>query len=91
MQIIIRRSADSTHSGNYHKRDVFGKCWTGWVDSFDQVLRYECKQECVREYTNVGTYIDDKLKNGQQIVCVLSDDRQYTVDEYKDLYPEYFI
>ena len=91
MYAIIKRNKDSTSSGSYHKRDVLGKRWTGWVDSFDQVVKAECTIRCIREYTDTGDYVQDKVQNGQHIVCMVDNDTQYSVTEFRDLYPEHFI
>ena len=91
MYAIIQRNNSEMQHLRYHKRDILNKCWSGWKSSLEQAVDSKCDQKSVTGYRNVGDFIEDKEANAQSIVCIYSADEKYTISEFRDIYPEYFI
>ena len=87
MEFVIE---SASKDGRYHRHNPITGKWTSWVDSVKEATTRELYVNAP-SYMSVMVYIQEKYKYEQAIVGVNIQKTYHTLEEFKNLYPEYFI
>ena len=85
--IFLVSTADSL---GYHRHNPITGKWTGWQATIDLAItaRLSCNDNI---HENISLYIADKAHCEQIIKRITIGTKHYSLEEFQNLHPEYFI
>ncbi len=79
------------NDNRHHRHDPLKDKWTGWQASLEEALTAPLNNESIVTYKSIPFYIEDKANHNQTIKRVVIENIYYSLNEFKNLHPEYFI
>ena len=88
MEFIVK----SRDTNEYQKIDITTSKWSGWKNTVELAIQATCSATTERNYkNNIVKFLKHKQSIPQRILYVYTEDIKYSLNQFKDLYPEYFI
>lgn len=88
MYILLERTNDFPNEPRFSVQELDGELWSGWHHTAAEAVAIGPVYEETGGYTSLSAAI---AAPDLKVLKVYHDDQTYSVAEFKQLYPEYFI